>query len=270
VNEQPTIRRRPPRISLADLQAPNQDLIHLSLAAIARSLPPGLAGESLKALPESVRVTFPFEWIEPQLARGSVELPRDRFFEALPSGVRSDFNLAENASVALPLDEILQNLPGRHPRGTVPAPALSDEVRAESAPSRRTGGDQSVLQSIFMTEDDLDLDKIAGLLCALPGLEGCVAASGGQVAVSGEIPKDFRSGDIHTISSELFHSAGEYSARLGLGKLRSSTLQCDGSLASFFVREHVSLCVFHRGCRGFLPGVREKLDAVAGQMAGSF
>ena len=268
MNEQPTTRRRPPRISLADLQAPNHDLIHLSLAAIARSLPPGLAGESLKALPASVRVTFPFEWIEPQLAKGSVELPRDRFFEALPSGVRSDFHLAENASVALPLDEILQNLPGRQPLGTVPPPP--GEVRAESAPSPRTGGDQAVLQSIFMTEDDLGLDKIAGLICALPGLEGCVAACGEKVAVSGEIPKDFRSGDVHRISSELFHSAAEYSSRLGLGKLRSGTLQCDGLLASFFVREHVALCVFHRGCRGFLPGVREKLDAVAGQMAGSF
>jgi len=232
-----------PSLSSPSTAAPESGaspLIHLSLAAIARSLPPGMAGESLKALPPSVRVAFPFAWIEPQLAKGAVELPRDRFVEALPGDVRPDFHLADDTPVALPLEEILLNLPGETSGEKQPPPASGSACPTIEEPRRGVVGqalplaggvrsaavDQWALQSLFMTEDDLDLEKIAGFLRALPGLAGCIAASGAGSASAGEIPGPFRSADIRQIASGLFQSAGEHLKPLGLGEVRSQTLEC--------------------------------------------
>ncbi len=267
-------RRRPPPISIADLGR-TSDLIHLSLSAIARGLPPEQAGESLKALPEHVRVTFPFAWIEPQLAKGNVALPRARFFEVVPVEIQPGFHLAEDATVALPLDEILLNLPGPvEEAAPQPQPATPRPVAAPAEPKpapaqaiSASATDQSVLQAILMTEEDLDLEKIAGLVSALPGLEGCIASSGERSATGGDIK--LSSADIRAIGFQLSDSAEKILEPLALGKVKSQTLHCEGALFTFFVRRHVCLCVFHRGGRGFLPGVREKLDAVAGQMARS-
>ena len=273
-----TTRLRPPPISLADLRARDSELIHLSVAAIARSLPAGLAEESAKELPDSVRVALPFEWIEPQLATGNVEVPRDRFVEALPGGVKGGFNLGQSQSVSLPLDEILQNLPAFGVKEFPPAPPeFSAPVltpKPEAAPHRAhkaaETGETSALQSLFMTEDELTIETIAGLVAALPGLEGCAAGSRDAVAISGRVPKDFPSSELAGAASELFSAADGAGSRLGLGTAAACTVYYGGGAASFIARGHVRLCVFHRGSRGFLPGVREKLDAVASEMAKSF
>ncbi|GEM_PF-5161213 len=187
--------------------------IQLRLAAIARELPPGSADG---ALPETLRISVPFAWIEPQLAKGAVELPRDRFVESLPVEWRPRFHLAEN--VSLPLEEILLNLPGNNSsEETPPTP---------SAPAP-------------------DIKEIAGLIRALPGLEGCVLLSGTNGASAGEVP--VHPDDVRKIASSLDGA---------------------GMAATFLVRDRFCLCVFHGGGRvGFEPGVLEKLDSITGKMA---
>lgn len=219
-----------------------------------------------------MRVTFPFAWIESQIARGSVEVPGARFLEALPADLPGEFQLAEDDAVSLPLDEVLLNLPARveeaEPK-VKPAekrtPLRKSEATATPAPPLT---DQFVLQAILMTEEELDLEKIAKLIGALPGLDGCAVASGDRRVEAGEMPAQLReNGEIYQVAAALEASAGEAAVRLGLGKLKSQTLHCEGSLVTFFSQQHIGICVFHR--RPFVPGVREKLDAVAGQMARS-
>ncbi len=79
--------------------------------------------------------------------------------------------------------------------------------------------DQSSLQAIFMTEEELDLGKIAELVCSLPGIAACVATSGEMTATFGEIPPQFDLNAVGSAAADLFRWTGEFTRRLKLGAL---------------------------------------------------
>lgn len=84
----------------------------MSLAAIMRGLPATSLGADMPMVADAVRVTFPFQIVESQLAMGRVTIPRDTFLEALPGEVRNGFAAnCDLASIPIPLQEVFQNLP---------------------------------------------------------------------------------------------------------------------------------------------------------------
>jgi predicted regulator of Ras-like GTPase activity (Roadblock/LC7/MglB family) len=86
--------------------------IALLLKPILQSLPPFQLSGDASVVPEDARVELPFSLIEPQLASGRISLSPGEFATALPSEYRGLFNAAENGdAVALPLQELLKNLP---------------------------------------------------------------------------------------------------------------------------------------------------------------
>ena len=86
--------------------------ISLALAPIFRNLPPfQLLGDPDEAA-TGARVEFPFSLIEPQLATGRVTLTPEQFAAGLPEEYRGMFNPGDSAAtVSLPLQEVLRNLP---------------------------------------------------------------------------------------------------------------------------------------------------------------
>ena len=91
---------------------PAQPSVVLALKPILQSLPPFQLTGDINAVPKDARVTLPFALIEPQLASGRIALQPKDFAEALPEEFRSLFNADESAAtVSLPLQEVLKNLP---------------------------------------------------------------------------------------------------------------------------------------------------------------
>ncbi|MGI8438261.1 MAG: roadblock/LC7 domain-containing protein, partial [Chthoniobacterales bacterium] len=90
----------------------SQNTISLPLLPILQSLlPVQLAGDA-SDVPESARIEFPAALLEPQLAKGRVSVSPTEFASCLPEKYRSLFKAeATEASVALPLHEVLKNLP---------------------------------------------------------------------------------------------------------------------------------------------------------------
>ena len=87
--------------------------IKLGLKSILQALPAFQLSGDTKEVPEDVRIEFPFSLIESQLATGRVALTPKVFEELLPQGYRHLFSAKEpDTLVALPLDEVLKNLPG--------------------------------------------------------------------------------------------------------------------------------------------------------------
>ena len=86
--------------------------ISLALRPIFQNLPPfQLLGEA-NDVPADARVEFPFALVEPQLASGRVTLTPEQFAAALPEEHRQLFNPGDSAAtVSLPLQEVLKNLP---------------------------------------------------------------------------------------------------------------------------------------------------------------
>jgi hypothetical protein len=113
-----------------------------------------------------------------------------------------------------------------------------------------------------MTEEHLDLPKISRLAAQLPGVHACVIASRDQACTGGTLPEGF---DLAALLG-LAPRVGEAAGRMPIGDLKHFTLYGERYSVSFFARNGLSLCAVHRP-RSFVPGVREKLVAIADELS---
>jgi predicted regulator of Ras-like GTPase activity (Roadblock/LC7/MglB family) len=86
--------------------------IALPLLPILRNLPPMQLTGDPSCVPPDVRLELPFALIEPQLASGRVSVTAKVFEVSMPVSFRGLFQAGSGApDVALPLQEVLKNLP---------------------------------------------------------------------------------------------------------------------------------------------------------------
>ncbi|MBA3543189.1 MAG: hypothetical protein H0T83_01915, partial [Chthoniobacterales bacterium] len=87
--------------------------VKLSLRAVLREIPPFQFSGSVEAVPAEARIEFSFAIIQPQLSLGRIAVSPAQFLAALPAELRASIKLDDaETPVALPLQEVLQNLPG--------------------------------------------------------------------------------------------------------------------------------------------------------------
>jgi len=85
--------------------------ISLPLLPILKSLPPMQLTGDPSCVPPDVRLELPFALIEPQLASGRVSVTSKVFEVSIPASFRGLFQAGPGMDVALPLQEVLKNLP---------------------------------------------------------------------------------------------------------------------------------------------------------------
>ena len=115
------------------------------------------------------------------------------------------------------------------------------------------------LQSLFMTEEKLSLDRVMAMAGQLPGLRACVLAHGDQVVCASSTPSGV---DLRNLSSQamtMLTQIRESSEKMGLGAVPAITLHADQGVLSFLHQGKLCLLVLHAD-RGFIPGVRERLQ----------
>lgn len=158
------------------------------------------------------------------------------------------------------------NTPGLHlhipplPQTQTPATPSNQEPAPPALPLSRF--DQHTLQSLFMTDETLDLPKLSRLAATLPGIQACIIATRGETFSGGALPAGFDLSTLLGVSPQVGVAAG----RLPIGELKNFTLYGGDYAVSFFERASICLCAVHRA-RCFIPGVREKLVAVADELA---
>jgi len=167
-----------------------------------------------------------------------------------------------SASHAVPSETAPE--PSPHPLFPVPKHSVEhatvDVLPPPALPLRRF--DQDAVQALFMTEEALDLPKISRLAAALPGVYACVIATRDQACTGGTLPEGF---DLAALLG-LAPRVGEAAGRMPIGALKHFTLYGEAYSVSFFERHGLSLCAVHRP-RSFVPGVREKLVALADELS---
>jgi predicted regulator of Ras-like GTPase activity (Roadblock/LC7/MglB family) len=115
------------------------------------------------------------------------------------------------------------------------------------------------LQSLFMTEEKLTLEKVVSKAGELPGLDACVLAHGDRVICASKAPAGT---DLQSLSGQamaMLSQIRESSEKMGLGSVPAVTLHADRGVISFLHRGELCLLVLHTD-RGFVPGVRERLQ----------
>jgi predicted regulator of Ras-like GTPase activity (Roadblock/LC7/MglB family) len=121
----------------------------------------------------------------------------------------------------------------------------------------------SALQSLFMTEEKLTLDRVISMAGQLPGMRACVLAHGERVISASNTSAGV---DLRTLSGhamKMLSQIRESSSQMGLGSVPAVTLHADQGIVSFLHDGELCLLVLHAD-RGFVPGVRERLQEMLG------
>ena len=126
--------------------------------------------------------------------------------------------------------------------------------------------DPSSLQALFMTEEKLTLDRVIEMAGQLPGLRACVLAHGENVVCASQTPTGL---DLQTLSGQamtMLAQIRESSSNMGLGAVPAITLHAEQGALSFLHNGELCLLVLHAD-RGFVPGVRERLQEMLGLLS---
>lgn len=126
--------------------------------------------------------------------------------------------------------------------------------------------EQEPLQALFLTEEIMTVSRVIELCGGLPGINSCVLAHGTLVVASHNVPDSVDLVSMSAHAANMLKAMRDSSARMGVGAVPAVTLHTEKGVISFFNREDLTMLVFHKD-RGFVPGVREKMAAVLGELA---
>lgn len=126
--------------------------------------------------------------------------------------------------------------------------------------------DQDALQAVFMTEETLSVDRVVELCGGLPGIKSCVLAHGPAVMASHNVPESIDLVSLSAHALEMLAAMRQSAARMGVGAVPAVTIHAEKGPITFFHQDDLCLLVMHKD-RGFVPGVREKLQKVVEHLA---
>ncbi|HTD16162.1 MAG TPA: hypothetical protein VK673_13355 [Chthoniobacterales bacterium] len=141
-------------------------------------------------------------------------------------------------------------------RDAVEKPASEERPAGEQKPAPNF----SALQSVFLTDEPLDLNKVVQKVGDFPGIHSALffAADG---SLEGEPEKLGLTQSSVQLLSSLTHEVGQRVENLGFGQIETVTLGWKRELVSVFTRGESGFLVRHEK-RPFKPGVREKICLV--------
>lgn len=151
-----------------------------------------------------------------------------------------------------------------------PVPAMASSVvmtpTEHLAKASSQLSSQDDLQALFMTEENLSVDRVVELCGGLPGINSCVLSHGAAVIASNNVPDSIDLISLSAHALEMLGAMRSSSARMGIGAIPAVTLHSEKGPITFFHREDLCLLVLHKD-RGFVPGVREKLQRVVDELS---
>jgi hypothetical protein len=289
----PILRQLPPELNRAALHhvAGSNSEIELPLALIQPQLPNGRVTVPLpiflEALPEAVRnafgevdrstqVTIPLKEIFrhlpgdalPLRADQEVDEVRDPIDTPFTTPAREDADRFRNATgiTEQPEKEFTQLESDRSDKSE--QVAAQPDTPAPPAPvvATKTEPDFSSLQTIFLTDERLDLPTIVNKISTLPGLHSALlyTADGGRL--SGAIGDEPFERATLTLFPTLFREVKDRLDERECAGLETLTFCWRQEQISVFSDGRLCLSVRHSR-RPFKPGVREKLSLIFSRLA---
>lgn len=273
----------------------------LALKPILQNLPPFQVNGEVMGVDGDVRVEFPHAIIEPQLVTGKVLVSATTFYAALPEAHRQLFIVdPEETPVALPLQEVLKNLPSgalkirpdqectllkKDFETPFSLTAKEDSERFQSTPSvpetvanaaERSGAEAEVeLTHNVQPEEEIDAKKAVERIRALRGIEACAITFSDGLSLAGDLPPEIAAGGLCAMAPTLLRTIEKHMLETKLGSLVSMTLHSAKSAISFFIQGNIYLAALHKSeslaeeTRAQLIEIMEKLSRTYTQPEGA-
>jgi predicted regulator of Ras-like GTPase activity (Roadblock/LC7/MglB family) len=148
----------------------------------------------------------------------------------------------------------------------VPEAVLIEAERSHAPSARIELVQQDALQAVFMTEEMLSIDRVVELCGILPGIKSCILAHGAEVLASHNVPESIDLVSLSAHALEMLAAMRQSASRMGIGAVPAVTIHAEKGPITFFHQDDLCLLVMHKD-RGFVPGVREKLQKVVEYLA---
>jgi predicted regulator of Ras-like GTPase activity (Roadblock/LC7/MglB family) len=268
--------------------------ISLSLKTVLQNLPAFQLTGDTAAVSEKERVTLPLALIEPQLASGRITIPPDVFQAALLEKHRCLFQIDEaKTAVALPLEEVLKNLPVTvlKLRGDQEESALDKDFETpfsikakedaqrfviEKAPTGKTSDNPTDQPSVNakvdhepIAEKKVDPKEIVAQASALAGVKACAITFSDGLSLAGELPAEIAADGLCAMAPQILERVAQHVRETKLGSLVAVTLYTKGSAVSFFAQGNVCLTALHS--EGSLaPQTRTQIAALVEELSRTY
>jgi len=240
--------------------------ISLPLKIVLQNLPAFQLNGDPDDVPDDVEIEFPFSLIEPQLALGRVTVTPLQFEEAMPKNYREKFDPNEaNTPVALPLQEVLKNLPAaslrvREDQEQVEIPQVIETPFSLKAAedAKRLKGDSAPVVEIAPEQKDvdvtpqtavaeaLDAKTLVARASALPGIAACAVTFADGLSLAGNLPEDVRAEGLCAMAPSLLQRIGNHMPETKLGEVRAMTLHCSKSPITFLMEGNLCLAALQK------------------------
>src|SRR5439155_6187586 len=225
---------------------------------------------------EEDRLTLPLALIEPQLASGRISIAPDVFEAALPEKHRGLFQADEvKTPVALPLEEVLKNLPATilklrddqesfaldsdfETPFSIKAKEDAQRFKAEKALPVKISDkakEEPVVEAKIdiapVVEKKIDPKEVVAQASALPGVKGCAITFSDGLSLAGELPEEVAAQGLSAMAPGLVERIAQHVRATKLGSLVAVTIYTSGSAVSFFAQGNICLTALH--AEGSLP-----------------
>jgi predicted regulator of Ras-like GTPase activity (Roadblock/LC7/MglB family) len=266
--------------------------ISLSVRTVLQNLPAFQLTGDVGTVSDDARITLPLGLIEPQLASGRVSIAPDLFEKALPEEHRGLLQVdVAKTPVALPLEEVLKNLPatvlklrddqeqaGVHPDFETPflAKAREDAKRFTPKPVEKAEPKKEPVAKIETALEakpeieKVDPKEIVARANALNGVKACAITFSDGLSLAGELPAEINAEGLCAMAPAVLERVAQHVRGTKLDQLVAMTLYASDSAVSFFARGNVCLTALHensltRETRTRLGELAEKLSKTYAQ-----
>ena len=286
--EQPS----PKPVSIA---APKKDEtpIKLSLKTVLKSLPSFQLDGDITKLPDDAQIQLPMSIIEPQLASGRIAIAPDVFQNALPESYRQFFQIDETKTqVALPLEEVLKNLPAtilklrddqeviskdadfetpfsikakedakRFAKEEKPAEKVSDTPKEKPVEAK--------IEAAPAAEKKVDPKEVVAEVNALEGVKACAITFSDGLSLAGELPEEIAAEGLCAMAPSILDRITQHLRETKLGALTAVTLHASKSAVSFFAQGNICLAALHANAE-LPPATRSKIAELVEKLSKTY
>jgi predicted regulator of Ras-like GTPase activity (Roadblock/LC7/MglB family) len=264
--------------------------ISLSVKTVLQNLPAFQLTGDVGTVSDDARLTLPLGLIEPQLASGRVSIAPDVFEKALPEEHRGLFQVdVAKTPVALPLEEVLKNLPAtvlklrddqeqisvhkdfetpflakarEDAKRFTPKPAEKAEATTEPAAKIETAPEAK------LAVEKVDPKEIVAQANALDGVKACAITFSDGLSLAGELPAEIKADGLCAMAPSMLERVAQHVRGTKLDQLVSMTLYASGSAVSFFARGNVCLTALHEN--SLTPETRTRLGELAEKLSKTY
>ena len=287
---EPSMPPPPPVVSERVKEGPT---ISFSLKAVLKNLPAFQLNGDIAAVADDARIELPLALVEPQLASGRVLIAPDIFQAALPEQYREMFQSdVVKTPVALPLEEVLKNLPATvlKLRDDQEEFALDKDFETpfllkaqEDAKRLIQLAKEPVVEKKIDIEpvtaatesaetkpaiEKVDPKEIVAQANAMRGVKACAITFSDGLSLAGELPEKFEADGLCAMAPSILERITQHVRETKLGHLVAMTLYASDSAVSFFARENVCLTALHE--TSLVPETRTGLAELAEKLSQTY